>query len=192
MADLARATDKMAAFVTDMAAQASASSVIGLGYSNGANILSNVMFERGLFDVAMLLHPLIPFEPKDNVALAGRQVLITAGERDPICPAPLTRRLADYFGRQKADVSLQWHPGGHELREAEIVLAQGGTVADACRRIGVTEQSYYRWRKEYGGLKMDQARRMKELEKENARLRRAVSDLTLDKMILAEAARGNF
>ena len=55
-----------------------------------------------------------------------------------------------------------------KLREAEVVLAQGGTVADACRRIGVTEQSYYRWRKEYGGLKMDQARRMKELEKENA------------------------
>ena len=79
-----------------------------------------------------------------------------------------------------------------KLREAEIVLTQGGTVADACRRIGVTEQSYYRWRKEYGGLKMDQARRMKELEKENARLRRAVSDLTLDKLILQEASRGNF
>jgi putative transposase len=78
-----------------------------------------------------------------------------------------------------------------KLREAEIVLAQGGTVADACRRIGVTEQSYYRWRKEYGGLKMDQARRMKELERENARLRRAVSDLTLDKLILQEAARGS-
>ena len=79
-----------------------------------------------------------------------------------------------------------------KLREAEIVLAQGGTVGDACRRIGVTEQSYYRWRKEYGGLKIDQARRMKDLEKENARLRRAVSDLTLDKLILQEAARGNF
>ena len=79
-----------------------------------------------------------------------------------------------------------------KLREAEIVLAQGGTVSDACRRIGVTEQSYYRWRKEYGGLRMDQARRMKELEKENTRLRRAVSDLTLDKLILQEAARGNF
>ena len=78
-----------------------------------------------------------------------------------------------------------------KLREAEIVLAQGGTVADACGQIGVTEQSYYRWRKEYGGLKMDQARRMKELEKENARLRRAVSDLTLDKLILQEASRGN-
>ena len=78
------------------------------------------------------------------------------------------------------------------LREAEIVLAQGRAVADACRRIGVTQQTYYRWRKEYGGLKMDQARRMKDLEKENARLRRAVSDLTLDKLILQEAARGNF
>jgi transposase-like protein len=72
------------------------------------------------------------------------------------------------------------------------VLAQDGAVLDACRRIGVTEQTYYRWRKEYGGTKMDQARRMKELEKENQRLRRAVSDLTLDKLILQEAAKGNF
>lgn len=79
-----------------------------------------------------------------------------------------------------------------KLREAEIVLAQGGTLADACRRIGVTEQSYYRWRKEYGGVRVDQARRMKDLERENARLRRAVSDLTLDKLILQEAARGNY
>lgn len=79
-----------------------------------------------------------------------------------------------------------------KLREAEIVLSQGGSVADASRRIGVTEQTYYRWRKEYGGLKMDQARRMKELERENARLRQAVSDLTLDKQILREAARGNY
>ncbi|BBB11676.1 transposase A [Sphingopyxis sp. FD7] len=72
------------------------------------------------------------------------------------------------------------------------MLAQGATTAEACRRIGVTEQTYYRWRKEYGGLKTDQARRMKDLEKENARLRRAISDLTLDKLILQEAARGNF
>jgi len=79
-----------------------------------------------------------------------------------------------------------------KLREAEIVLAQGGAVSDACRRLGVTEQTYYRWRKEYGGMKIDQARRMKELEKENQRLRRAVSDLTLDKLILQEAAKGNF
>ena len=79
-----------------------------------------------------------------------------------------------------------------KLREAEVVLAHGTTTAEACRRIGVTEQTYYRWRKEYGGLKTDQARRMKDLEKENARLRRAISDLTLDKLILQEAARGNF
>lgn len=79
-----------------------------------------------------------------------------------------------------------------KLREAEIVLAQGGITADACRRIGVTEQTFYRWRKEYGGLKVDQARRMKDLERENARLRQAIADLTLDKLILQEAARGNF
>jgi transposase-like protein len=79
-----------------------------------------------------------------------------------------------------------------KLREAEIVFSQGGSVADASRRIGVTQQTYYRWRKEFGGLKMDQARRMKELERENARLRQAVSELAIDKQILREAARGNF
>lgn len=79
-----------------------------------------------------------------------------------------------------------------KLREVEIVLAQGASTAEACRRIGVSEQTYYRWRKEYGGLKTDQARQMKDLEKENQRLRRAISDLTLDKLILQEAARGNF
>ena len=79
-----------------------------------------------------------------------------------------------------------------KLREVEIVLAQGASTAEACRRIGVSEQTYYRWRREYGGLKTDQARRMKDLEKENQRLRRAISDLTLDKLILQEAARGNF
>ena len=79
-----------------------------------------------------------------------------------------------------------------KLREAEIILSQGGTTGDACCRIAVTEQAYYRWRKKYGGLKPDQARRMKDLEKENLRLRRAISDLTLDKLILQEAARGNF
>ena len=79
-----------------------------------------------------------------------------------------------------------------KLREVEIVLAQGASTAEACRRITVSEQTYYRWRKEYGGLKTDQARRMKESEKENQRLRRAISDLTLDKLILQEAAKGNF
>jgi transposase-like protein len=78
------------------------------------------------------------------------------------------------------------------LREAEVLLSQGVTTAEICRRLGVSEQSYYRWRREYGGLKQDQAKRLKELEKENARLRKAVSDLTLDKLILKEALSGNF
>ncbi len=80
----------------------------------------------------------------------------------------------------------------HHLREADVLLAQGQTVGEVCRRIGVSEQSYYRWRKEYGGLKVEQVRRLKELEQENARLKRAVADLTLDKLILKEAAEGNF
>ncbi len=79
-----------------------------------------------------------------------------------------------------------------KLREAEVVLAKGGNVAQVCKQIEVTEQTFYRWRKEYGGLKVEQAKRLKELEKENGRLRRAVADLTLDKLILGEAARGNF
>ena len=79
-----------------------------------------------------------------------------------------------------------------KLREAEVVLAQGGKVSEACRSLGITEQTYYRWRKEYGGLRLDQARRLKEVERENMRLRQAVADLTLDKQILKEAAVGNF
>ena len=79
-----------------------------------------------------------------------------------------------------------------KLREAEVALSQGETAGQVCRRLGVSEQTYYRWRKEYGGLKVDQAKRLKELEKENSRLRRAVSDLTLDKQILKEALSGNY
>ena len=80
----------------------------------------------------------------------------------------------------------------NHLREADVLLAQGRTVGEVCRRIGVSEQSYYRWRKVYGGLKVGQARRLKDLEAENARLKRAVADLTLDKLILKEAAEGNW
>ena len=79
-----------------------------------------------------------------------------------------------------------------KLRQVDVLVSQGKSVADAVRSIGTTEVTYYRWRKEYGGLETDQVKRLKELEAENARLRKAVSDLTLDKMILAEAARGNF
>jgi putative transposase len=79
-----------------------------------------------------------------------------------------------------------------KLRQVDVLTSQGRSVADAVRAIGVSEVTYYRWRSEYGGLKGDQVKRLKALEAENARLRRAVSDLTLDKVILAEAARGNF
>lgn len=80
----------------------------------------------------------------------------------------------------------------HKLREAEVLSAQGRTVADISRQLGVTEQTYFRWRKEYGGLKIDQAKRLKELERENARLRRALSDAVIDNQILREVSQGNF
>ena len=80
----------------------------------------------------------------------------------------------------------------NKLREAEVAITEGGTVAEAARRIGVTQQTFYRWRTEYGGLRIDQARRLKRLESENGRLKRAVADLTLDNQILKEAAEGNF
>jgi putative transposase len=79
-----------------------------------------------------------------------------------------------------------------KLREAEVALAQGETTGQVCRTLGIVEQTYYRWRREYGGLKVEQAKRLRALEQENNRLRRAVADLTLDKLILQEAVRGNF
>ena len=79
-----------------------------------------------------------------------------------------------------------------KLRQVEVLQGQGMKIADAVRQISITQQTYYRWRKQYGGMNQDQLKRLKELEKENARLRRAVSDLTLDKLILTEAAKGNF
>lgn len=79
-----------------------------------------------------------------------------------------------------------------KLRQVDVLVSQGQAVADAVRQIGVTEVTYYRWRQEFGGLKSDQVKRLKELEGENVRLRRAISDLTLDKLILQEAARGNY
>lgn len=78
------------------------------------------------------------------------------------------------------------------LREAEVLLAQGKTIAQVCKKIGITDQTYYRWRKEYGGIRTDQAKRLKDLEKENARLKRLLADAELDKAILREAASGNF
>jgi putative transposase len=79
-----------------------------------------------------------------------------------------------------------------KLRQVDVLVSQGKHIADAVRQIGVSDVTYYRWRQEYGGLKTEQVKRLKELETENTRLRRAISDLTLDKLILQEAARGNF
>jgi putative transposase len=79
-----------------------------------------------------------------------------------------------------------------KLRQVDVLVSQGQNIADAIRQIGVSEVTYYRWRQEFGGLKTDQVKRLKELETENSRLRKAVSDLTLDKLILTEAAKGNF
>lgn len=117
MADLARRTDAMAGFI---AARGTGEPALAFGYSNGANILAAVAFQRpDLFDRIALLHPLIPFTPAPQPGLAGKAVLITAGRRDPICPSPLTQRLADWFDAQGAVVSLHWHPGGHEIAASE-------------------------------------------------------------------------
>jgi phospholipase/carboxylesterase len=95
--------------------------LIGVGYSNGANILANLLFQSPLLlAAAVLMHPLIPFTPQDQPGLAGRRLLITAGERDPICPPAMTRALYDYFERQGTAAQLVFHPGGHELQESEL------------------------------------------------------------------------
>jgi phospholipase/carboxylesterase len=121
MADLERATTKMADFIQQRVAAAKPSSVSALGYSNGANILAAVLFsEPALVDRAVLMHPLIPFEPPPQPGLAGRRILITAGRRDPIAPAEATERLESYLRRQGADASIAWHEGGHEIRPAQL------------------------------------------------------------------------
>jgi phospholipase/carboxylesterase len=125
MNDLAARTVKMAAFVKAHRDSAKPSAVIGLGYSNGANILASAVFaEPELFDAAVLMHPLIPFEPKIDGNLSGKRLLVTAGRRDPICPPSLTSRLEAYLRAAKADVTVAWHEGGHELRANEIEAAK--------------------------------------------------------------------
>lgn len=78
------------------------------------------------------------------------------------------------------------------LRQCDVLLAQGKSITEICRELGISDATYYKWRRAYGGMKVDQARRLKELERENVRLKRAIADLTLDKLILKEAAEGNF
>ncbi|MEO1579545.1 MAG: alpha/beta hydrolase [Pseudomonadota bacterium] len=116
MDDLTRATEKMGAFIADEKAHVGADRVIGLGYSNGANILASVgLAQPDLVDDYVLMHPLIPWTPEPQPGLAGRRMLITAGRRDPICPAPMTEALVSYLSGQRADVSVAWHAGGHEI-----------------------------------------------------------------------------
>jgi phospholipase/carboxylesterase len=125
MADFARATKKMTGFVTERVVAIGPSSVAALGYSNGANILASLLFSSpGTIDRAVLMHPLIPFAPAPQPALKGRQILITAGRRDPIAPAALTEGLAAYFTAQAAHANLVWHDGGHELRQPELIAAR--------------------------------------------------------------------
>lgn len=125
MADLTVRTNAMAEFVSAQKERTKTQRVIGLGYSNGANILASVMFQMAmLFDDAILMHPLIPWAPRDQVGLADKRVLITAGKRDPICPAAQSERLAKYFEKQSAVTKLVWHDGGHELRQTEVDAAQ--------------------------------------------------------------------
>lgn len=126
MEDLKRATGRMASFIEKRKAEHSGRPVYGFGYSNGANILASVMMARpDLFDRVGLLHPLIPWEPAPVPGLKGRQVLITAGRHDPICPWPLTQRLVDWTCAQGARVITACHEGGHELRHQEVAeLAQ--------------------------------------------------------------------
>lgn len=124
MEDLAARTRAMAAFVAAQQARLGPSRTVGLGYSNGANILASVAWAApGLFDDLILMHPLIPFRP-GPAGLSGTRVLVTAGQRDPISPAPLTEALVGYLREDGADVTLHWHPGGHEVRADEVAAAE--------------------------------------------------------------------
>lgn len=125
MDDLARATAKMAGFVRAHVEAARPAAVMGLGYSNGANILASTLFAAPeLFDAAVLMHPLIPFQPQIAGSLAGRRILVTAGERDPICPPHMTARLEAWLRDAGTDVTMVRHPGGHEIRPEEIDAAR--------------------------------------------------------------------
>jgi phospholipase/carboxylesterase len=125
MADLALRTEKLSAFIAAHVGERRPGGVFALGYSNGANILASAMFATpSLLDGAVLMHPLIPFEPPAAPGLAGRRVLITAGRRDAIAPVARTEALAAYFSGQGAAVELAWHEGGHEVRQEEFLAAR--------------------------------------------------------------------
>ena len=120
MDDLAARTETMASFIRDARRKVNPSRVIGLGYSNGANILAAVQLKHpDLVDEAVLMHPLIPWSPDPQPGLSGKRILITAGRRDPICPAPQTEALASYLEAQNVDLTVDWHEGGHEIGQNE-------------------------------------------------------------------------
>lgn len=129
MDDLAERTARMAGFLAAERAATTPTRTVGLGYSNGANILASVSFIRPeIVDDLILMHPLIPWTPDPQPGLSGRRVLITAGQRDPICPAPRTQMLADWYRAQGAEASLHWHPGGHEIAQSELAAIQAFLV----------------------------------------------------------------
>ncbi|MET0943006.1 MAG: alpha/beta hydrolase [Mesorhizobium sp.] len=124
MDDLAQRTAKMANFVRSHFEARKPAATVGLGYSNGANILASMLFtDPGLFSAAVLMHPLIPFKPERTEGLSDVDILVTAGRRDPICPPELTLRLEAYLKEIGANVVVEWHDGGHELRQSEIDAA---------------------------------------------------------------------
>ena len=125
MDDLWMRAEKMADFLAAEKEMSRAHRVIGLGYSNGANILAAVALIRPeLVDDLVLMHPLIPWSPDPQPGLAGRNALVTAGRNDPICPEPSTVAFASYLADQGVALSLDWHTGGHEIRESEIVAVR--------------------------------------------------------------------
>ncbi|HET7412672.1 MAG TPA: alpha/beta hydrolase [Pararhizobium sp.] len=125
MEDVARQSERMAGFVGARAERIGAKNLLGIGYSNGANILATTMMrDPSLMDAAVLMHPLIPFDPAAQPGLKGRRILITAGRRDPICPMPETERFAEWLHEQGAEVETAWHDGGHEIRPEELQAAR--------------------------------------------------------------------
>ncbi len=119
MDDLGRRVEAMAAFIDSESGDAPRA--VGIGYSNGANILAATAFRHpALLDTLVLMHPLIPWTPDPQPGLAGRRVLVTAGRQDPIAPASGSQALAAWLTDQGAEVTLDWQPGGHEVRPAEI------------------------------------------------------------------------
>ncbi len=125
MDDLATRTQAMAGCIEAQIAERKPSAVLGLGYSNGANILASTIFARPtLFDGAVLMHPLIPFQPEVEGSLEKTAILMTAGRKDPICPPHLTNRLESYLDGLGAELETVWHEGAHEVRPVEIDAAR--------------------------------------------------------------------